>query len=237
MKRTLNSMLVSALAIVAPVTAPALAVEIPSHNRSIRAGDIVVRLTDEPGVYTIVVTPWVENRIPGLSDLSILLTTRVGGILIDEQYIPKVLAGGINDGCGGGCARCDLTHSCRSGQLSSGTMYCDCASGGPIAVGPVALPEGVSIEISITAAPGSLAEVQTHDDAASITFTAADAYCIADFDDGSGRGQPDHGVSIEDLLAFLDFFDEGRIQSDVNLDGGLTIEDLLLFLHHFDAGC
>lgn len=68
--------------------------------------------------------------------------------------------------------------------------------------------------------------------------------CVADFDDGSGTGNPDGGVTIEDLIYYLGIFDQGLICADVddgsgtgNPDGGVTIEDLLYFLTRFDLGC
>lgn len=68
--------------------------------------------------------------------------------------------------------------------------------------------------------------------------------CVADLDDGSATGTPDGGVTIEDLLYYLDQFAQGVIQADLDdgsgagtLDGGVTIEDLLYFLGRFDAGC
>lgn len=69
-------------------------------------------------------------------------------------------------------------------------------------------------------------------------------YCLADLDDGSGTGQRDGGVTIEDLLYFLQIFDQGLLLADVDdgsgtgqHDGGVTIEDLLYFLGRFDRGC
>lgn len=47
----------------------------------------------------------------------------------------------------------------------------------------------------------------------------------------------DGGVTIEDLLLFLQRFDDGSLDADIDLDGGVTIEDLLGFLLHFDMGC
>lgn len=68
--------------------------------------------------------------------------------------------------------------------------------------------------------------------------------CIADVDDGTGTGTPDGGVTIEDLLHYLNIFDQGLASADVDdgsgtgtQDGGVTIEDLLYFLLRFDAGC
>lgn len=68
--------------------------------------------------------------------------------------------------------------------------------------------------------------------------------CGADFDDGSGFGIPDGGVTIDDLLYYLQQFERGVDEADVDdgsgtntLDGGVTIDDLLYFLARFEAGC
>lgn len=68
--------------------------------------------------------------------------------------------------------------------------------------------------------------------------------CTADVDDGSGTGEPDGGVTIDDLIYYLSIFDAGLPGSDVDdgtltgtPDGGITIDDLLYFLFRFDAGC
>jgi hypothetical protein len=68
--------------------------------------------------------------------------------------------------------------------------------------------------------------------------------CVADFDDGNATGTPDGGVGIEDLLWYLDLYDQGLICADVDdgnglgvQDGGVGIEDLLYFLFRYDAGC
>jgi hypothetical protein len=68
--------------------------------------------------------------------------------------------------------------------------------------------------------------------------------CVADFDDGSGSGSPDGGVTIDDLLYYLAIFEQGVTAADVDdgsatgtPDGGVTIDDLLYFLIRFEAGC
>jgi hypothetical protein len=68
--------------------------------------------------------------------------------------------------------------------------------------------------------------------------------CVADFDDGSGTGTPDGGVTLEDLLYYIEIYGAGSVLADVDdgsgtgtLDGGVTLEDLLYFLDHFAAGC
>lgn len=61
--------------------------------------------------------------------------------------------------------------------------------------------------------------------------------CTADFD-------LDAGVTIDDLLAYLQAFEDGVIDADVddgqgtgNPDGGVTVDDLLYFLFRFENGC
>ncbi len=68
--------------------------------------------------------------------------------------------------------------------------------------------------------------------------------CIADTDDGSGTGTPDGGVTIDDLLYYLDIFAQGSIAADVDdgsgtgtPDSGVTIDDLLYYLVRFGEGC
>jgi len=68
--------------------------------------------------------------------------------------------------------------------------------------------------------------------------------CVADTDDGTGSGTPDGGVTIDDLLYYLDLFEAGAPAADVDdgtstgtPDGGVTIDDLLYYLLRFGAGC
>lgn len=68
--------------------------------------------------------------------------------------------------------------------------------------------------------------------------------CVADFDNGSGQGQPDGGVTVDDLIYYLALFANGSATADIDdgsgtgaQDGGVTIDDLLYFLLRFEAGC
>jgi hypothetical protein len=86
-------------------------------------------------------------------------------------------------------------------------------------------------------APGSVARVLTGE-------YPSCAACPADLDNGSGTGQPDGGVDINDLLFFLAAFEAGSASADLDdgsttgqPDGGVDINDLLYFLSHFEAGC
>jgi len=74
--------------------------------------------------------------------------------------------------------------------------------------------------------------------------TCGSPACRADMDDGTGTGTPDGGVTIDDLLYYLNMFSLGTIQADIDdgsgtgtPDSGVTIEDLLFYLIHFAAGC
>ncbi len=68
--------------------------------------------------------------------------------------------------------------------------------------------------------------------------------CVADYDNGSGFGFPDLGVTIDDLVYYLALFAEGDVRAD-NDDGsgtgtqdhGVTIDDLVFFLELYQAGC
>lgn len=68
--------------------------------------------------------------------------------------------------------------------------------------------------------------------------------CVADADDGSGTGTPDGGVTIDDLLYYLEIYTAGGANADVDdgsgtgsHDGGVTIDDLLFFLNRYALGC
>jgi hypothetical protein len=68
--------------------------------------------------------------------------------------------------------------------------------------------------------------------------------CAADFDDGSSRGLCDGGVTIDDMLYYVDLYHAGAARADMDdgsgtgrPDGGVTIEDLLYFFARFEAGC
>jgi hypothetical protein len=68
--------------------------------------------------------------------------------------------------------------------------------------------------------------------------------CPADFDDGTGTGTPDGGITLDDLLYYLDLYAAGEVRADLDdgtgsgaRDGGVTIEDLLYFLARYEAGC
>jgi len=68
--------------------------------------------------------------------------------------------------------------------------------------------------------------------------------CPADLDDGSGLGHRDGGITIEDLLYYLQLFGQGLVGADFDdgsstgtRDGGVTIDDLLYFLNAYQRGC
>lgn len=68
--------------------------------------------------------------------------------------------------------------------------------------------------------------------------------CRADLDDGTGLGNRDGSVNIDDLLFFLWAFELGDARVDLDNgsgmgfgDGAVEISDLLYFLVRFEAGC
>lgn len=68
--------------------------------------------------------------------------------------------------------------------------------------------------------------------------------CVADVDDGTGTGAPDDGVTIDDLLYYIELFRQGLVSADLDdgsstgtPDGGVTIDDLLYYLLRFEVGC
>lgn len=68
--------------------------------------------------------------------------------------------------------------------------------------------------------------------------------CVADFDDGSGRGIPDDAVTVDDLLFYAISFGNGDPIADIEStfgdgvpDQAVTIDDLVAFLVHFESGC
>lgn len=89
--------------------------------------------------------------------------------------------------------------------------------------------------------PGNFAPVPVD---SAFVLGQSETRCPADLDDGSGTGTPDGGVTLEDLLYYIDLYDSGSTSADLDNgtstgtpDGGVTIEDLLYFLLRFDSGC
>jgi hypothetical protein len=79
----------------------------------------------------------------------------------------------------------------------------------------------------------------------SVTSRAAMlSLCPADLTDASGTGLCDRGVTIEDLVYFIESFFSGAEDADIDdgsgngvPDRGVTIEDLIYFLIRFEGGC
>ncbi|MGD9789581.1 MAG: RHS repeat-associated core domain-containing protein [Phycisphaerales bacterium] len=62
-------------------------------------------------------------------------------------------------------------------------------------------------------------------------------FCTSDFDDGSGNGVPDGGLSFDDLIYYYGLFNTGNPRADLDggdytlvPDGGVTVSDLLAYL-------
>lgn len=68
--------------------------------------------------------------------------------------------------------------------------------------------------------------------------------CVADMDNGSGRGIRDRGVTIDDLLYYVQLFAAGNGRADLDdgsgneyPDGAVTIDDMLYYLGRYAGGC
>lgn len=77
---------------------------------------------------------------------------------------------------------------------------------------------------------GVAVNVATQGYALVATGALDDRNCLAD-------SNFDGGITIDDLLAYLEWFEQGITAADLNHDQGVTIDDLLFFLDHFAAGC
>ncbi len=120
-------------------------------------------------------------------------------------------------------------------------MYCTQAFGGSGC--PVG---GLVPQRSFVAAPNAFYTIRagTAPFFTTTTNLVVRTYCLADVDDGSGNGFSDGGVTIDDLLYYLQVFEAGDLAADVDDGGetgtpdrGVTIDDLLYFLQRFEAGC
>jgi hypothetical protein len=68
--------------------------------------------------------------------------------------------------------------------------------------------------------------------------------CPADVDDGSATGRPDGAVTIDDLLYYIEVFNQGLVAADIDdgsgtgtREGGVTIDDLLYYIVRYEQGC
>ncbi len=99
---------------------------------------------------------------------------------------------------------------------------------------------------NITAAEAGMYRCVATNSCGSSPSTAAQLVigCVADYDDGTGTGTPDGGVTIDDLLYYIQLWRAGNAGADIDdgsstgvPDGGVTIDDLLYYLVRYDAGC
>lgn len=77
-----------------------------------------------------------------------------------------------------------------------------------------------------------------------IDMGAYEFQCVADLGSPDDPFQRDFGVTLEDLLIFIDAYMLGGLRADLDdgsstgtPDGGITLEDLLYFLARYEAGC
>jgi hypothetical protein len=105
---------------------------------------------------------------------------------------------------------------------------------------PVGTTTGEWMDAIDTGKPGSAPDVAK--DIPFILFGGPG--CPADVDDGTFTGTPDGGITIDDLLYYIDIFEQGVARADLDdgtgtgtRDGGVTIDDLLFMIQHFEEGC
>jgi len=114
-------------------------------------------------------------------------------------------------------------------------------------VAPFAMqvPADLNFNLDLTGiAPRRPLNLEIGMDGAGIQDQSNDIICVVDMDNGTGMGNPDGGVGIEDLLYFLEVYNAGTVAADVDdgsstghPDGGVGIEDLLFFLVRYNEGC
>lgn len=128
-----------------------------------------------------------------------------------------------------------LPRSGQNGNLPEGEYY--------LAVG-VTGRFGTTRWCARDVSPTGSADIDLLFDTNALSRRLTHGCCVADFDNGSGTGIPDGGVTIDDLLYYLAIYGNGAPSADVDdgstigtPDGGVTIDDLLYFLQRFADGC
>lgn len=121
-------------------------------------------------------------------------------------------------------------------QWRKGAVNISGATGSTFSIPATTIADSGSYDCIVTNICGSATS--------STAVLTVNAGCVADYDDGSGTGIRDGGVTLDDLLYYLGLFGDGNVAADVDdgsgnnvHDGGVTIEDLLYYLIRFDAGC
>lgn len=165
----------------------------------------------------------VRNALGGATArLALTLSVPTGNIVAPDMVLGPITLAEAGSGNGYGTIHWDIADN---GAMSGKSVYFQWLIEDPAAVGGVARTE-----------------------VAQATFFCAGAgcppVCYADIDNGAGIGLPDGAADINDLLYFLQKFEEGVDAAD--LDNGLfvgvkdfavDINDLLFFLARFEQGC
>ncbi len=140
----------------------------------------------------------------------------------------------------------------RGLRLEGGVVSKDMDFGVAPLAGLSSLGEDSQGELYFMSIPGPAGEVyklvptHVHDCNANGISDACEGLtvCESDLDDGSGTGHPDCAVTIEDLLYFLNAYEQGAREGDLDdgsgtgtWDAAVTIEDLLYFLARYEGGC
>jgi hypothetical protein len=132
-----------------------------------------------------------------------------------------------------------LPYAGQNGNLPAGTYY--------VGIGLFNVdtaPSNNRWHLRATSGSNLIVQLTLTTDSDGVCSTSCHGDCVADFDDGSGTGTPDGGVTIDDLLYYLVLFEDGVLCADVDdgsgtgtTDGGVTIDDLLYYLVRFESGC
>ncbi|QQS08465.1 MAG: hypothetical protein IPK69_10775 [Phycisphaerales bacterium] len=101
----------------------------------------------------------------------------------------------------------------------------------------------LSSEMGISQPPVLVGTIQALEPG-EIPVICCNGTCATDIDDGSGTGTPDGGVTIDDLLYYIQLFREGSSLADVtddglqcHGDGAVTIDDLLWYINALHGSC
>ncbi len=181
------------------------------------------------------------------------------GLIYPTLVSEGTLSPGTDDGAG------TLLGSNRAWTLANpGTLAIDLfgessydrvVTSGPVTVGGQLLvrhaasyPGRTGATFTIVHAAAIVGHFDYLPPAVNVVYTPTDVIlldaCHADLDDGSGAGQPDGGVDVNDLLYFITQYSLGYLGADLDdgsmsgtPDQAVTIEDLLFFLAHYEGGC